>query len=164
MLPEIDAVPQPIPLVLARFPFVDWGLSQQQSASEFLAHGSAYPDHPAAVERVETHISWVFLTPRFAYKLKKPVKFDFLDFSTPQQRRVACEEEVRINRRLAPDVYLDVVPITGDEQGELHLGGSGVTLDWVVKMRRLPADRAIIFLVCQSLMMGVRARFINAGM
>lgn len=92
---------------------------------------------------VETHISWVFLTDRYAYKLKKPVKFDFLDFSTPELRQAACEEEVRLNRRMAPDVYLDVVPITLDPRKKLRIEGTGSPVDWVVKMRRLRADRTL---------------------
>ncbi|MBX7168285.1 MAG: AAA family ATPase [Pirellulales bacterium] len=91
-------------------------------------------------ERVETHISWVFLTPQFAYKAKKPVHFEFLDFSTVEARRVMCETEVRLNRRLAPEVYLDVVPVTREAGGRLKLAGSGPVVDWLVKMRRLPAD------------------------
>src|SRR5207249_7392542 len=62
----------------------------------------------------ETHISWVLAAGRFAYKLKKAVRLDFLDFSTLEARRFYCEEECRLNRRLAPDIYLDVVPVTGD--------------------------------------------------
>jgi aminoglycoside phosphotransferase family enzyme len=73
---------------------------------DWLSRPEAYPEHPASVRRVETHISCVFLTERFAYKLKKPVRFDFLDFSTVELRRRACEEEIRLNRRLAPEVYL----------------------------------------------------------
>ena len=74
------------------------------------------PRYPHPVERVallETHISWVLLTGRFAYKLKKPVALGFLDFSTLEARRAACEEELRLNRRTAPDLYLEVVPVTG---------------------------------------------------
>ena len=71
----------------------------------FLHDCHTYPERPRDVTRIETHISTVYLTNRFAYKLKKPVRFDFLDYSTPATRRRACEDEVRLNRRLAPDVY-----------------------------------------------------------
>jgi aminoglycoside phosphotransferase family enzyme len=91
----------------------------------------------------ETHISWVFLTDRFAYKLKKPVRYDFLDFSTPQARRAACEAELRLNQRLARDIYLEVLPIARNLHGRLRWGGSSAPVDWVVKMRRLPADRML---------------------
>lgn len=84
---------------------------------------------------VETHISWVILDGPFAYKLKKPLDLGFLDFSTPEKRRHFCEEEVRLNRRFAPGLYLGVVPVTG-ERGSLAIEGSGRVVDWAVKMRR----------------------------
>jgi aminoglycoside phosphotransferase family enzyme len=97
-------------------------------------HGTA----PGTVEVIETHMSWVFLAGNLVYKLKKPVRYEFLDFSTPEARRRDCEEEVRLNRRLAPDVYLDVVPLVITPGAALQLGGDGRPLDWLVKMRRLP--------------------------
>ena len=109
----------------------------------FLARPNAYPDQVDGVEAIETHMSWVFLTERFAYKLKKPVRYDFLDFRTVEARHRSCREEVRLNRRLAPAVYLDIVALTRDQQGVLQLGGSGVVIDWLVKMRRLPRDRML---------------------
>jgi aminoglycoside phosphotransferase family enzyme/predicted kinase len=91
---------------------------------------------------VETHISWVLLGEREVWKIKKPVDFGFLDFTTPQRRRAACEAEVELNRRLSPDVYLGVLPITEDGDG-LQIGGDGEPVDWLVHMRRLPeSDRA----------------------
>jgi aminoglycoside phosphotransferase family enzyme len=109
---------------------------------DFLRQPVAYPDHPKRVEVVETHMSLVFLTDHYAYKLKKPVRYEFLDFSTPEARRVDCEEEVRLNRRLAHDVYLGVIPLTarGDQ---LRIGGWGRCVDWLVHMRRLPASRML---------------------
>lgn len=104
---------------------------------------TTYPECPSTVDVIETHISWVFLTERFAYKLKKPVRFDFLDFSTADLRRRACQRELALNRRLARNVYLDVLPITKDTRGAIRLGGHGTPVDWVVKMRRLPADRTL---------------------
>ncbi|MFQ5734270.1 MAG: AAA family ATPase [Planctomycetaceae bacterium] len=112
-----------------------------QRVREHLARPGSYPEG-GPVEVVETHISVVFLTPAHAWKLLKPVKFDFLDFSTPQARREECRNEVRLNGRLAADVYLDVVPVTQTTDG-LSLGGSGTPVDWVVKMRRLPADATL---------------------
>jgi aminoglycoside phosphotransferase family enzyme/predicted kinase len=114
-----------------------------------LRRPATYDPRPARVECIETHISWVFLTDRMAYKLKKPVRFDFLDFSTSERRHEACEQEVRLNRRLAPHVYLAVVPITAEPWG-LRLGGTGPAVDWVVKMRRLPADRALDQLILSN--------------
>ena len=113
----------------------------------FLSEPGSYPEKPAAVEVVQTHMSCVFLTDKHAYKLKKPVRYDFLDFSTLEARRADCEEELRLNRRLARDVYINVVPLALTRTGGLALGGDGKIVDWLVKMRRLPArlmlDRAI---------------------
>jgi len=117
--------------------------SQSERIVELLSNSATHADRPASIRTLETHISWVFLTTRFAYKLKKPVRFEFLDFSTPELRHRACLEEVRLNRRLAPDVYLDVLPITSGSGDALALAGAGEPVDWVVKMRRLPASQAL---------------------
>jgi aminoglycoside phosphotransferase family enzyme len=109
----------------------------------FLGRPQAYPEATARVDAVETHMSWVFLTDTHAYKLKKPVRYPYLDFSTAEARRRDCEEEVRLNRRLAAEVYLGVVPLVRDAEGRLSLGGEGETVDWLVQMRRLPADRML---------------------
>ena len=109
----------------------------------FLGRPQAYPGEPPGVAAVETHMSWVFLTERFAYKLKKPVRYDFLDFRSLESRRGSCEEEIRLNGRLAPGVYLGVVPLTADESGTLAIDGSGRPVDWLVRMRRLPAERML---------------------
>ena len=100
-----------------------------------LAHDLLEP----GVELEETHISWVFLTARDVYKVKKPIDLGFLDFTTVQARRAACDAEVQLNRRLAPDVYLGVLPITAGADGRHRIGGVGHTVDWAVHMRRLPA-------------------------
>jgi aminoglycoside phosphotransferase family enzyme len=109
----------------------------------FLQRPDSYPESPARVDTIETHMSWVFLTDDLVYKLKKPVHYDFLDFSTLEARRLDSEDEVRLNRRLAPEVYLGTLPLTADEEGKLQMGGSGEVVDWLVKMRRLPADRML---------------------
>lgn len=105
----------------------------------FLAGLGAYPGDGGPVETRETHMSWVFLTDRHAYKLKKPMRQERLDFGTLERRRFFCAEEVRLNRRLAPDVYLGALALTSQEDGTLALEGPGRTVDWVVMMRRLPA-------------------------
>jgi aminoglycoside phosphotransferase family enzyme len=87
-------------------------------------------------------MSRVFLTERFAYKLKKPLRYALLDHRTVGQRRRACGEELRLNRRLAPTVYLDVLPVVRADDG-LRIGGSGPPVDWVVQMRRLADDRML---------------------
>lgn len=95
-------------------------------------------DTGEAVSLVETHISWVLLTAQMAYKLKKPVSLGFLDFSTLAARKHLCEEEVRLNRRLAPSLYLGVAPVTGTTQAPRL--GEGEPIDFVVCMRRFPED------------------------
>lgn len=110
----------------------------------FLSQPRAYPDRPARVQLVQTHMAWVFLTDQHAWKLKKPVKYDFLDFSTIEARRADSEREVQLNRRLAPDVYLGVVPLRIGTQRRLSLGGDhGDVVDWLVQMRRLPAQHML---------------------
>lgn len=109
----------------------------------FLQRPDSYPEQPTAVEAKETHMSWLFLTDAHAYKLKKPVRYDFLDFSTIEARRLNCEREVALNRRLAPDVYRGILPLTVDMVGRLHLAGPGRPIDWLVQMRRLPAEQTL---------------------
>jgi aminoglycoside phosphotransferase family enzyme/predicted kinase len=93
-------------------------------------------DHPVAdVQLIETHISWLILAGDFAYKIKKPIKLDFLDFSTLEKRRQFCDEEIRLNSPWAPGIYLDVVAIT-TENGQSRFGGSGDVIEYAVRMQR----------------------------
>ncbi len=101
------------------------------------------------MELVQTHISYVFLAGEFVYKLKKPVDMGFLDFSTLEKRRHFCEEEVRLNRRLCPGTYLDVVAI-GFAEGAARIGAAGTAVDYAVKMRRLPEERMMNHLLEQG--------------
>jgi uncharacterized protein len=102
-----------------------------------LLRPAAFP-HPAADPRlIETHISWVILAGEFVYKLRKPVDFGFLDFSTMEQRRADCEAEVRLNRRLCSDLYLGVVDVV-ERDGLLSMTGPGIPVEPAVLMRRLP--------------------------
>ena len=94
-----------------------------------------YPHAAPAVRCIETHISWVFLAGEHAYKVKKPVDLGFLDFRTLEARRRCCEEELRLNRRTAPGIYLGVVPVTGREDAPA-MGGEGEAIDYAVHMRR----------------------------
>jgi len=100
---------------------------------------ACYPHPVARVRLIETHISWILLTGEYAYKIKKPVNLGFVDFTTLGLRRHYCEEEVRLNRRLAPDLYLDVVTIRGDAQAP-RIGGRGRVLDYAVRMREFPQE------------------------
>jgi uncharacterized protein len=110
---------------------------------------AVYPHPVDQVELVETHISWVLLAGERVYKLKKPVNLGFLDFTTLARRRRFCHEEVRLNRRLTTDVYLDVVSITGSPSAP-RLGGPGRAIEVAVLMRRLPAERMLDRLVADD--------------
>jgi aminoglycoside phosphotransferase family enzyme len=102
----------------------------------FLSRPDAYPSSVGEVMLRETHMSYVFLTGDRVYKLKKPVRFPYLDFSTLERREAACRAEVSLNRRLAPDVYIGVAPLTASADG-FCIGGAGAITDWLVVMRRL---------------------------
>ncbi len=104
-----------------------------------LGEARAYPHAPPRVEHLETHISHVFLTGPWAYKITKPLELGFLDFSTLEKRHACCVEELRINRRLAPDLYIDVVPITGSVERPC-MEGSGHAIEYAVKMRQFAQD------------------------
>jgi uncharacterized protein len=104
----------------------------------FLSDPASYPHAPRKVRVVETHMSFVFIADAKAYKLKKPVRFSFLDFSTLELREAMCREELRLNRRMAPDVYLDVRALTESPAGRLAIGGGGAVADWLIEMRSLP--------------------------
>jgi len=97
----------------------------------------------APVSVHETHISWIFLVGDHAYKVKKPIATDFLDYQTLENRKRYCEEEVRLDRRLAGDLYLDVVPITLDK-GTVQVEGTGKPIEYAVKMRRFPHDSLLV--------------------
>jgi aminoglycoside phosphotransferase family enzyme len=92
------------------------------------------------VELVETHTAWVFLGPGTVWKVKKPVDFGFLDFTTLERRKATCEAELRLNARLSPQVYRDVVPVTRTPDGQHRIGGDGQVVDYAVRMVRLPDD------------------------
>jgi aminoglycoside phosphotransferase family enzyme len=109
----------------------------------FLSRPDSYPERPSTVEAIETRLSWVFLTPERAWKLKKPVSYDHLDFSSLKARRQDCEAEIRLNRPLAPGVYLGVEPLTVRPHGLLAVGGDGAPIDYLVCMRRLPSERCL---------------------
>ncbi len=109
----------------------------------FLADPRSHTSHPSSVERHETHGAIVFLAGDNAYKIKKPVRFTYMDFSTRELRRRACEHEYDINRPHAPEIYLGVVPITRGADGQLAIGGTGDVLEWSVHMRRFDQDQML---------------------
>jgi uncharacterized protein len=105
------------------------------AAIAFLARPECF-DHPVSqIQLIETHVSWVILTGAYAYKIKKPVDFGFLDFSTREKREFCCREELRLNGRCSEGLYLEVVPVC--RKGDmLHMGGTGDLVDYAVKMRQ----------------------------
>ena len=115
----------------------------QASTIAFLSNPSSYGPGVDNVERHETHISIVFLAGARAYKLKRAVKYPYLDFSTVEQRRQACEAELRLNRRTAPDLYLEVRPIARRPDGAVGWGAEGDAVDWVMVMRRFGQDQLL---------------------
>jgi hypothetical protein len=98
-----------------------------------------YGPHVTSVQLLQTHISYVALTGTFAYKVKKAVNFGFLDFSTLDKRKYYCEEELRLNKRLCPEMYLDVLPIT-QKDGSLELDGNGPIVEYALKMKEFPQE------------------------
>jgi uncharacterized protein len=112
-----------------------------QEKVEFLLNAESYPENTLKIESVQTHMSWIFLTEDYAYKLKKPVHFDFLKLDDLEARRVNAEQEVRLNQELAPGIYLGVVPLVWSEEKKLQIGKKnteGEIVDWLVKMKRYP--------------------------
>nr|MBF0222763.1 hypothetical protein [Desulfobulbaceae bacterium] len=98
---------------------------------------NAYPHKVDTVKLIQTHISYVLIAGDFVYKIKKPVNFGFLNFTSLDKRKFFCEEELRLNRRLCPSIYLETLPINHTANGHC-LGGSGETIDYCVKMVRMP--------------------------
>jgi uncharacterized protein len=109
-----------------------------------------YPHRPETVEVMQTHISYIFIAGHYVYKVKKAVDFGFLDFTTLEKRRFYCGEELRLNRRLAPEVYLKVVEIRQGDDGRLHLERKGRIVDYAVVMKKLPPDRMLIKLLLEG--------------
>lgn len=106
---------------------------------EALSDPGAYDHSPRKVEMTQTQMSLVFLTDDYVYKLKKPVNLGYVDYTTLDKRLYFCNREVDLNRRLCPDVYLGVLSVTRDGN-DIAINGTGETIDYAVKMRRLPAD------------------------
>jgi uncharacterized protein len=111
----------------------------QNQIVEALLQPEAYPQETGKIELIQTHISFVFVTKNYVYKVKKAVNFGFLDFSTLEKRRFFCEKELQLNRRLCPDIYLEVVPITKSKA--IKINGGGETIEYALKMKRLPQEK-----------------------
>ncbi|NOT25951.1 MAG: hypothetical protein HOP16_07580 [Acidobacteria bacterium] len=106
----------------------------QTAVIDFLSSPSAYGG--ASVEKIDTHTAVVFLSGSCALKLKRAVRFDYLDFSTVARRKEMCEAEVRLNRPAAPSIYRDVTAVTREMDGSLAVNGNGVPVEWLVRMNR----------------------------
>ena len=117
----------------------------QKQVIEALMKPEAYDEDPGNIELVQTHISAVFLTKRFVYKVKKAVNFGFLDFTTLEKRRFFCEKELELNRRLCGDMYVEVVPI--NKASTVKIKGDGETLEYAVKMKRMPQEKIMSRLI-----------------
>lgn len=110
----------------------------------YLRRGDSYPHGPDDVEVIETHFAFLFLAGPFVYKLKKPIRFHEIDFTTPELRRANCESELVLNRRLAESAYIGVVPLAFAAGGlSLESGQAGFPVDWLVKMHRLPREQTL---------------------
>jgi aminoglycoside phosphotransferase family enzyme/predicted kinase len=121
-------------------------MNHQGQIFEEMSRPEFYPHPVSTIEQRETHISHVFLTGDYVYKIKKPVNLDFLDFTTLKKRYYYCRQEVILNKRLSHNVYLDVVPINFKD-GKYRLNGPGIPVEYAVKMRQLPSDRSMVNLL-----------------
>ncbi|HKZ51374.1 MAG TPA: kinase, partial [Dehalococcoidia bacterium] len=117
-------------------------MAQLPALAQALLAPEAYPYPVDSVSLVQTHISYVFLAGDYAYKVKKPVDFGFLNFTTLARRLYYCHQEVKLNRRLCPELYLGVVPVALGPQG-YRIGGPGRIVEYAVWMKRLPQDRML---------------------
>ena len=124
-------------------------MQDQKQVVEALLKPEAYPQGiPGKIELIQTHISFVFLTKNYVYKVKKAVNFGFLDFSTLEKRRVFCEKELELNRRLCSEMYLEVVPI--NKSNTIKIKGNGETIEYALKMKRLPQERIMTVLLKEN--------------
>ncbi len=125
------------------------GDSQQAAVVEFLSQPAAYPGSPTSVSRIGTHAALVFLAGDRAYKLKRAVKFPYLDFSTLGRRRAALCRELEVNSQATPELYLSVLPVTRGPSG-FELGGDGEAVEWLLAMRRFAGDALLDTIACQG--------------
>ena len=114
-------------------------LKVQKHVLEAMMKAGAYDEDPGQIELIQTHISFVFLTKNFVYKVKKAIDLGFLNFTTLEKRLLFCKKEVELNRRLCGDMYLGVVPI--NKSDDIKIEGEGETVEYAVKMKRMPEER-----------------------
>jgi aminoglycoside phosphotransferase family enzyme/predicted kinase len=125
-------------------------MSKKSSWMETMLDPASYPHPVDDVLMIQTHISWVFLAGDRVYKLKKPVDFGFLNFTTLEKRHHFCLEELRLNRRLCSEIYLDVWPVTNDN-GQIKINGAGEPVEWAVVMRRMPEEGMMVRLLSENM-------------
>ncbi|MGA2680234.1 MAG: phosphotransferase [Candidatus Bathyarchaeia archaeon] len=123
-------------------------MQTQNRVVDALLTAEAYPEDTGKIELIQTHISFVFLTKEFVYKVKKAVNFGFLDFSTLQKRQFFCQKELDLNRRLCPEIYLKVVPI--NKSNTIKIEGDGETIEYALKMKRLPQEAIMTRLLSKN--------------
>ena len=124
-------------------------MSQLPEVVQALLNPKVYPEAPQGVELAQTQMSFLFLTDNYVYKVKKPVNLGYLDYTTLEKRHLYCQKEVELNRRLCPDVYLGVIPITRDK-GDIFIDGQGGVIEYAVKMRRLPQGAMMDVLLARN--------------
>ena len=124
-------------------------MSELPELVQALLTPGAYPEPTQQVELVQTQMSFVFLTDDYVYKVKKPVNLGYLDYTTLEKRKYFCQQEIELNRRLCSDAYLGVVPISY-EDGKYSVGGQGESIEYAVKMRRLPQEAMMNVLLAGS--------------
>jgi len=118
---------------------------------EAMQDPKTYDEKVDEIRMLQTHISWIFLTGRFAYKIKKPVDFGFLDFTTLEKRKRFCGRELEINRKFSPEIYLGVIPLNKNENDErIKIGGRGKTIEYAIKMRELPQEKLMNTLLARN--------------
>ncbi len=120
-------------------------MQAENALVEAMLKPETYPEVTRKIDLIQTHISFVFLTEKYVYKVKKPVNFGFLDFSSLEKRRLNCEKELLLNRRLCPDIYLEVVTI--NKTSTIKINGNGETVEYALKMKRLPQDQLMTHLL-----------------
>jgi len=123
-------------------------MQDQKQVVKAMLKPETYPQDPGKIDLIQTHISFVFLTKNYVYKVKKAVNFGFLDFSTIDKRQGFCEKELELNRRLCPEIYLEVVPI--NKSSTIKINGSGETIEYALKMKRLPQERIMTELLKEN--------------
>ncbi len=120
-------------------------MQTQNKVVDALLRTDSYPEETGKIELIQTHISFVFVTDNFVYKVKKAVNFGFLDFSTLENRHLYCQKELEINKRLCPKIYLEVVPI--NQKNKIKIKGEGEIIEYALKMKRLPQERIMTILL-----------------